>query len=44
MLKAVHRKKDLLESIIRQEKAKKVERDLLTNQESTSNMILVRIR
>lgn len=44
MLKAVHRKKDLPESIIRQEKAKKVERDLLTNQKSTSNMILVRIR
>jgi len=44
MLKAVHRKKDLPESIIRQEKVMKVERDLLTNLESTSNMILERIR
>ena len=44
MLKAVYRKKDLPESIIRQEKAKKVERDLHTSQESTSNMILGRIR
>ena len=44
MLKAVHRKKDLPESTIRQEKVKKVERDLPTNLESTSNMILERIR
>lgn len=44
MLKAVHMKKDLPDSITRQEKVKKVERDLLTNLESTSNMILERIR
>ena len=44
MLMAVHRKKDLPESTTRLEKVKKVERDLLTNLESTSNMILERIR
>jgi hypothetical protein len=44
MLKAVHRKIDLPESTTRQEKVKKVERDLLTSLGSTSNMILERIR
>ena len=44
MLKAVHRKIDLPESTIRQEKVRKVERDLLTSLGSTSNMILERIR
>jgi hypothetical protein len=44
MLKAVLRKIDLPESTIRQKKVKKVEIDLLTDLESTSNMILERIR
>ena len=44
MLKALHRKIDLQESIIRQKKVKKVEKDLLTDQESISNMILERIQ
>ena len=44
MLKALHRKIDLPESTIRQKKVKKVERDLLTDLGSTSNMILERIR
>ena len=44
MLKAVHRKIDLQESTTRLKKVKKVERDLLTGLESTSNMILERIR
>jgi hypothetical protein len=44
MLKALHRKIDLPESTIRQKKVKKVERDLLKDLGSTSNMILERIR
>lgn len=44
MLKALHRKIDLPESTIKQKKVKKVERDLLTDLGSTSNMILERIR
>ena len=44
MLKVVHRKIDLPESTTKQKKVKKVERDLLTDRESTTNMIPERIR
>jgi hypothetical protein len=44
MLKAVHRKIDLPESTTKQKKVKKVERDLLTDRESSTKMIPERIR
>lgn len=44
MLKAPLRNIDLPESTTRLKKVKKVERDLLTDLESTSNMTLERIR